>query len=314
MACPQPLLHTKFSNELLDALYRVHLPSANAFRMVLWVARDSYGWRRHFTRSLSLKDLAKEVNMEKSSVHLALKVLIDAKILTRDELGRLKIQKDYELWGVQSTGRKAKKPSIPLDEKFGGLDEKSGGLDAYKEKERERKGKKTTVAVKPPRKATPIQEIVELYKFLKNIGYREISIEAGKIGVERIEHVHRDWDKANFAIYLRSAKKLLEAFAGDLNAAKVYLTTKASEWDMAGLEGWELHGVARDSVNFAAKEKTKDATNDDRRALPFRPELEGSVGTVDAIGRDRKQGSRRGFTSARELIDEAIERFGPEDE
>lgn len=78
---------------------------------------------------------------------------------------------------------------------------------------------------KPP---TGIQLIIRAYKAAKNIDVND-----------------RAWDKANFAVHARAAKKLLDACKGNCDRAMAYLVYQGNEWDEAGLKGWSLAAIAK---------------------------------------------------------------------
>lgn len=310
--------YTKVANDLLEALYRAKFHSGNAYRVILWVIRNSYGWRQTWTRPVGITTLSMEIDMSKSSVHLAIQVLIENNVLKRDDQGRLSINKRWKTWdpSVQPAERKDVQPT---GKKVQPAERAFSPLESYKDKSNTDKERKKTTG------RSPVQEVVEVFKFLKKIGYREV--ETGvqdpatlekETTFERIEQVHYDWDKANYRIYLRSAKKLLDAFGGDLGAAKVYMTARADEWEEKKLDSWELHGMARDAHNFVAKEITKDEEADAGRALALRGGVgEGPAGSLGAPhgGRgDGGAGSRRRFTSSRELAGRALEGLQPKDD
>ena len=303
--------YTAVANELLEAIFKVHL-SGNQLRLVLLVLRESYGWSRKESMPMGYKTMNRKTGISRSSIQLALSVLIDAKVLSVRK-GRWSLNKDYQKWeiGGQPTGPGGASPLAP-----GGASPLAPGgqpTGYSKAIDESNRAKQTAVARKTAPRRSPVQEVVELYKFLKKIGYTEI---LGRF--ERIEQVHYAWDQANYKIYLRSAKKLLNTFGGDLAAAKVYLTARADEWDEKGLDSWELHGIARDAVNFKAKEETRDAQADNGRALPLRGVVGDSVsGALVAPGGRRPdggEGSHRRFTPARELAGRALEGLQPQDD
>lgn len=110
MASPQ-LKHgfARLANTILEALAVYPWTSPLALRLVLFVVRQSYGFNRKKTGPFSLAELAERMRAPRSSVHLALEVLIKSSVLTRDDLGRLALQKNYDAWAqpVQPTGQKA---------------------------------------------------------------------------------------------------------------------------------------------------------------------------------------------------------------
>ena len=97
----------RLANELLEAIYQFPF-SGNTLRVVLWIIRQSYGWRRKFMAACSYRAASKAMRMPVGSVHLAMEILIENKVIVRDDLGRLRLNKDYEAWQpVQPTERSA---------------------------------------------------------------------------------------------------------------------------------------------------------------------------------------------------------------
>lgn len=89
--------HTRIANELLEALCRARL-SGNEYMCVLWIARKSYGWNARKTLPMGIRKMANEIKAPPTSVHLALRLLIEKKIIHLDDLGRYSINKDYDDW------------------------------------------------------------------------------------------------------------------------------------------------------------------------------------------------------------------------
>ncbi len=325
MASPQKENgHTRIANELLEQIIRAGL-SGNELAVVLFVIRESYGWNKKATRPLEAAEMRNKTDIPLSSVKLAISILVEAQILSRSENGGWALNKDYETWiPVRGRAKRGASPlaakNSPLAFKASPLAAKNSPLTTYKEKlHTEIQGKKTTASRDGAPRRTAVSDVIEVYKFLKRIGYMEVA-DAGEGGPaamhwEKIEQVHYAWNQANYKIYARSAKKLLDAFGGDLDAAKVYMTTRADEWNEKGLDSWELHGMARDAHNFVAKEKTKDAEADSGGARQLRGPLgEGPAGALGAPGgglRDGGEGSRRRFTSAGELAGRALDGLRP---
>ena len=74
---------------------------------MLWVLRNSYGWSRKTTNPVSARQIAKEINLTKSSVHRAVSTLLAEKIISLDEKGGFKINKDYDAWMAPAFGEKS---------------------------------------------------------------------------------------------------------------------------------------------------------------------------------------------------------------
>ena len=159
MASPQTENgHTKIANELIGALYRFPFTGAQ-FRVLLWVVRDSYGWRRKKTTTASLKDIHETTGVPRASVGWAFHALAEAGVVARDKQGRYSLNKNYDEWVAQGADllplsnrldrHKAALPSNPLDKPSNPLDTSSNPLDEkgphYKEfkeslKEKRKKG------------------------------------------------------------------------------------------------------------------------------------------------------------------------------
>lgn len=106
---------TRISNELLEAIIAFRWTSDVQPRLALHVARHTYGFRgRKKAHYASLAELAVALKESRSTVHRALQVLLAAKVLVRDEKGRLSLNKDYEMWSTPVPWVGQKKPaSVP---------------------------------------------------------------------------------------------------------------------------------------------------------------------------------------------------------
>src|SRR3990167_9021858 len=103
--------HTQIPNEILDRLFQLPVP-AMGFRLLLWIARESYGWQRKWTIPAGYRRLKKllKFKMSRSSVQLAIKVLLEAHVIQKDDLGRWCINEaweDWSDWAAQDVGRPA---------------------------------------------------------------------------------------------------------------------------------------------------------------------------------------------------------------
>lgn len=72
---------TKIANSLLTAMAFKQI-SSNGWRIIFWIIRDSYGYKRKHTRAISHRQIAKEINMDNSSVDLAIKVLLESGVIS----------------------------------------------------------------------------------------------------------------------------------------------------------------------------------------------------------------------------------------
>ena len=134
-----------------------------------------------------------------------------------------------------------------------------------------------------PKPMTPLQIVMRAYKVGKGIPANDA-----------------DWDKANFAVHARAAKKLLAAFNDDDKAAVAFLLGTAHEWDEKGLSGWSLAGVAKKAWDDRGRNGI--TPRDDRGDSGV---LDGEAGQV---GSNRLLDARRhsGITPAGELAQQAL--------
>ena len=85
----------RLPTDLLEVLLRAHLSGAQ-LRIVLWVLRYTFGWNRQST-PFSWYRIAKELQMPRSAVYRAGKRLAQSKVLVVQER-QLTIQTDYTAW------------------------------------------------------------------------------------------------------------------------------------------------------------------------------------------------------------------------
>ncbi len=97
--------HTQVSNELLEAFARFPFTGPQA-RLLFFVLRDSYGWKRKETRAYSYTELGGTLNMPRGTMHRAFEDLRDLGILDRGADGGWILIKNYNGWG--------KGPMLPL--------------------------------------------------------------------------------------------------------------------------------------------------------------------------------------------------------
>ncbi|MES2155388.1 MAG: replication protein [bacterium] len=142
--------HTEISNELLEAIYAYPFTGVQS-RVIWFVVRDSYGWKRKETRGYAFPKVAEEINAERTSVFRAFAQLLKIGVLQRGENGGWVLVKNYNAWGNT--------PELPLsivagkqrllasngytllgsNEKRACKQRRVAGKQRYMEKERERK-------------------------------------------------------------------------------------------------------------------------------------------------------------------------------
>lgn len=94
--------YTAIANELLERIVwrRFH---ANELAVILWIARKSYGWNSKATNPIGVRHMAEEMKAPKSNVMRAIKCLLKARVIIRDDRDRYGINKDYESWVVTAS-------------------------------------------------------------------------------------------------------------------------------------------------------------------------------------------------------------------
>lgn len=78
--------YTQIAHTILERLARAQMP-ANAFRIILWAIRNTYGYKRKETLPISIRGLSEQVDMPLCSVHDSLKFLSEIGLLIRTETG-----------------------------------------------------------------------------------------------------------------------------------------------------------------------------------------------------------------------------------
>ena len=277
MASPQPDKHTRFSNELLQEIYRRSFSGAQ-LRVLLAIARNSYGWQRKKTTQMGYKRMANETEMPRGSVKSAITLLLKHGVVVKHADGIWGINKDYDSWldGGRPITPGGGEPSPPK----GATHHPRGGerLTAYKEKEKQKERKKDVLqklAPTPPKKLTPQQVIVRYFKEAKGFDADDT-----------------DWNRRNFnGRLMKEAAVLLKAFDGDPIKAGRYMLIKGEEWK--DLQDWTMNAIA------AA------AGRDPRINGEHGEEHEREARTMDA---DCSHGPRRvtGTSSARDLVSNSL--------
>lgn len=166
--------YAKLANGLTVALATAKL-SGRELSVVLFIIRATYGWGRKWTKKVTALELV-EGKMSKSSVCLALSVLLERGIVKRDEEGRWGINAHIEEWKDQEQpsspldGKKANRPALwtgassPLDGAVQPL-----GHSTVEPKERLKKERKTDSGDEPqepqvkPRSKTPFNVFMDRY-------------------------------------------------------------------------------------------------------------------------------------------------------
>ena len=93
---------TQISNPLLERLAELQLSGAG-FRLILFIIRNSYGYKRKWTRHESVRKIGRDIKMTSSSVGLAIQVLIENGILEKNGKGELCLNKSG-IASVRETG------------------------------------------------------------------------------------------------------------------------------------------------------------------------------------------------------------------
>ena len=245
-----PRLDFKFTpikNEVLEAIYRHGLP-ATSTRVVLWIARQSYGWRRKRARKAGYGFIGKEVCMAKSSVKLALAVLIECRIVNKDKAGRWGINKRHKDWkellgGAAHRTPKTEggvQPTAPLgcSPLHGGVQPTAPFHDERKKelKKEKKKTAKLDASQGPYEATTDLQRLMCAYKELQGFNPKD-----------------REWDRTRFAKNSRAAKELLKT-CGGLNRALQFQDIFSLRMKKADLT-WTMAAVARNAADEAARQR-----------------------------------------------------------
>ena len=91
--------HAPLANESLEALYKQQL-NDSAWRVLLWVFRNSYGWSNPETvKPILPKPIAEATGMPLDTVDKALRLLRERNILASGGY-----QKDYDAWHSAKNG------------------------------------------------------------------------------------------------------------------------------------------------------------------------------------------------------------------
>lgn len=106
MASPQKENgYTPIANELLEQLLLFNYPSVSPLKVVLCIARKTYGYSKP-DDNISLTQLQKYTNLSRQTVVSCIRWLLNSRIISKTESDLkgtvFKIQKDYEKWVVNA--------------------------------------------------------------------------------------------------------------------------------------------------------------------------------------------------------------------
>jgi hypothetical protein len=169
-------------------------------------------------------------------------------------------------------------------------------IDVRKGKERKWKGNdltaQTTGAVKEPH---PLQRVIRSYKVAKGMKADD-----------------QEWDKAQFKVHARAAKKLLDAFKRDDKAAVAYLLWKAQEFNEAGIN-WALATIAKHAWDDRGKHGIE--ARDDRRVSQHVELQEKPMGDAGLLERRGYTGIAQAGSLAKQVVQQlADSRSRPQDD
>ncbi len=248
--------YTRLSNELLEAIARTKF-SGNELRVLLWMLRNSYGWQKRSAAKVSIGRISQDLKMAKGSVHLALQVLLEANVITKDPWDNWVVNKDYTTWlieqeaAVQPAERSAHRtksfsplnetvqpterhPFSPLNDHSTDASKKQGENGALKKdvvvKERKERKKEETPGADPSKPyeiKTDHQRVVCCFKVL--------------LGADP---ENREWDRKGFPQWSRAARDLLAAFNGNANEAIDFAGIFVGNMDAAG-RSWTPATIAK---------------------------------------------------------------------
>lgn len=98
MASPQTAHgYTKVANAIMRALYRFPF-SGQEMRLLLWVLRDSYGWREKQTHSAPLSRICDETGIPRATASWVVRKLVKGGVLVQVRGRSLRFNKDYDEW------------------------------------------------------------------------------------------------------------------------------------------------------------------------------------------------------------------------
>ncbi len=247
----------KLYNSELEALSRRRFTTTQ-FNIILWVIRNSRGWNKDWTTPTGVKRMAKEIDSKSiGSVRLALRVLVEHGVLKRNKDGCWALQEDLRKWEVGGSksdplegGGLSQTPGSKSDPLRGTKSDPQGGLtqtpfsDGLKTttkdiKTKTARGKASALENGPYVVKTDAQAIICAYKVLL-----------------KVKHDDRAWDRNNFSRYIRSAKRLLEAFDGDVSAAIDWMSEFKEKMERADRE-WTLDTADRLAWDSKGKREAK---------------------------------------------------------
>ena len=257
MASPQ-LKHgyAQVANSILDALSRNKTLDAKS-RVMFWLLRNTYGWKDTiWTKPTGYGKMAKETGLKKPTVILALRVLVDEKVLVRDTSGRWKLQKNYDHWDLER-GQEADPPGQKADPvrkpKERGQEADPPGqkadphiVRAYIKDTTDKDIKDIPAASAGPQNPkpypidTPLQKVMVQYKMSK--------------GVEPEDRV---WDKTNWGRHVREASRLLEIFAGDWRLAARCIEGLGATFDEKNMS-WVLATITKHAYDWKIANRERE--------------------------------------------------------
>ncbi|MBS3927745.1 MAG: replication protein [Sphingomonadales bacterium] len=121
MASPQTENgYFKVANELADAIFLFPF-SGPQLRLVIWVMRYSYGWRRKETQSITLDGLTSITTIPRSTLSWTIQQLVGSGVLVRSKDLTYRLNKNYEEWIVTGSDMLPLR-SNPLDIQPIGID------------------------------------------------------------------------------------------------------------------------------------------------------------------------------------------------
>lgn len=146
--------YVPIANEIMENLYVFDISGAQA-RMAFFVFRETYGWNRKMTEPISLREIARKLNIPFSTLQSAVSEMIERKILVR-EFCRWAINKDHDQWvtglSVSGGGRpvyrsKVTEPSVKSDRPIGQNSPDINKVSKDKKDNKDRNTQTTCVAV-----------------------------------------------------------------------------------------------------------------------------------------------------------------------
>ena len=189
--------YTRIANTLLEYFSKAHIKSGIAFRIILWVIRNSYGYNRKETEYIGVRALSKEICSDIGNIFRQLNFLIVKNILGKNKQGGFFINKKalISVAGTHTNILYAGTHTVvcgnttpPLPERIQSVCGNTTPLLSYVKKERQKRKTILKTVFTPP-KIEEVQDkaiIEQSVDILGEIDSKIISIVKGGTGNQRL--------------------------------------------------------------------------------------------------------------------------------